>query len=70
MNLVLKYNWHETEGGGGAGLFLYHGTHTHVPLEWVIFMTSQIYQCDAIFINLLYQWVDNLARHYMYVNGW
>jgi hypothetical protein len=33
------------------------------------FLTSQIYmyQWDAIFLNLLYQWIDNLVCHY--ING-
>jgi hypothetical protein len=54
--------------GGGGGETSYILVYTDVPLEWVLFLTSQIYQWDAIFINLLYQWVDDLACHY--INGW
>jgi hypothetical protein len=48
----------ETPRGGGDVLFLYILVYTDVPLEWVTFLTSQLYQWDAIFINLSYQWVD------------
>jgi hypothetical protein len=40
-----------TRWGGSSYILVY----TDVPLEWVLFLTSQIYQWDAIFMNLLYQ---------------
>ena len=45
-------------GGGGSSYIL---VYTDVQLEWANFLTNQIYQWDAIFINLLYQ----LACHYI-----
>jgi hypothetical protein len=42
-----------------GGLSLYLGTHRRSAGMGQI--SSQIYQWDAIFINLLYQWVDDLA---------
>ena len=48
------------EGGGFSSYIL---VCTDVLLEWGTFLTSQIYQLDAIFINLLCQWVDNFACH-------
>jgi hypothetical protein len=51
-------------GGGSSYILVY----TDVPLEWSTSLTSQIYQWDAIFINLLYPWVDIFACHY--INGW
>jgi hypothetical protein len=42
--------------------------YTDLPLEWGTLLTSEIYQWNAIFINLLYHWVDNFACHY--TNGW
>jgi hypothetical protein len=50
------------------GASSYIMVYTDVPLEWAIFFTSQIYRWDAIFIYLLYQWVDNSECHY--INGW
>jgi hypothetical protein len=53
-------------GWGGVGVVSsYVLVYTAVPLPGM----GQIFdQWDAIFINLLYQWVDNLACHY--INGW
>jgi hypothetical protein len=39
------------------GISYYILVYTDVQLEWVTFITRQIYQWDAIFINLLYQWI-------------
>jgi hypothetical protein len=50
---------------GGEGLFLYLGIHRRTAG-----MGTQIYQWDAIFINLLYQWIDTCNLAYHYINGW
>jgi hypothetical protein len=50
-----------------GGIFLCLGIHRGAA-GMGSFLTSQIYQWDAIFIYLLYQWVDNLT--FYYINGW
>jgi hypothetical protein len=66
FNIITQFLVLGRNGPGGASSYIV--VYTDVPLEWVVFLTSQIYQWGAIFINLLYQWVDNLACHY--INGW
>ena len=43
---------------GGASSYIL--VYTDVPLEWVTFLTAQIYEWGAIFTKLLYQSVVNL----------
>jgi hypothetical protein len=63
LTINTKFNLVFPRGGS-----FYILVYTDAPLEWATFLTSQICQWDAIFINLLYPWVDNLAYHY--INGW
>jgi hypothetical protein len=52
-------------GRGSSYILVY----TDLPLEWVLFLTSQIYQWGAIFINLLYQWIHNISVGGIYIVG-
>jgi hypothetical protein len=62
-NIILLFT--KTPGG----IFLHLGIHRHPDGIGISFWpVKYINAWDAMFINLLYQWVDNLACHY--INGW